>query len=297
MTETVVLTSGPAPQAVAVPRQRGPIAFVRRHPTVALGLALIAMMAVASALAPHLGTVDPIRFSPAQRLRPPSERFWFGTDSFGRDVYSRTMYGGRISLLVGFSVALLATTAGLAIGLIAGYLRTADAILMRLMDGLMAIPSILLAIAIIAITRASVRGVLLAITIPEIPRVVRLVRGIVLTLREQPYVEATRALGSGVPRILVRHLLPNTLAPLIVQATYICAVAILIEAALGFLGAGTPPEIPSWGNIMAEGRTNFQVGPWMILFPGAFLAVVVLAVNLVGDGLRDLLDPRFARRL
>jgi peptide/nickel transport system permease protein len=226
---------------------------------------------------PHLGTVDPIRFSPAQRLRPPSDRFWFGTDSFGRDVYSRTMYGGRISLVIGFSVALLATTVGLAIGLVAGYLRTADAILMRLMDGLMAIPSILLAIAIIAITRASVRGVLLAIAIPEIPRVVRLVRGIVLTLREQPYVEATRGLGSGLPRILLRHLLPNTLAPLTVQATYICAVAILIEAALGFLGAGTPPEIPSWGNIMAEGRTNFQVGPWMILFPGAFLALVVLA--------------------
>ena len=273
------------------------MAFVRRHPTVAFGLALIAVMAVVSALAPHLGTVDPIRFSPAQRLRPPSDRFWFGTDSFGRDVYSRTMYGGRISLIIGFSVALLATTVGLVIGLVAGYLRTADAILMRLMDGLMAIPSILLAIAIIAITRASVRGVLLAITVPEIPRVVRLVRGVVLTLREQPYVEATRALGSGIPRILGRHLLPNTLAPLTVQATYICAVAILIEAALGFLGAGTPPEIPSWGNIMAEGRTNFQVGPWMILFPGTFLAVVVLAVNLVGDGLRDLLDPRFARRL
>jgi peptide/nickel transport system permease protein len=297
MTEAVAVASGPAERAIGGRRRRGPMAFVRRHPTVALGLALIAVMAAVSVLAPHLGTVDPIRFSPAQRMRPPSDRFWFGTDSFGRDVYSRTMYGGRISLIVGFSVALLATTAGLAIGLVAGYLRTADAILMRLMDGLMAIPSILLAIAIIAITRASVRGVLLAITVPEIPRVVRLVRGVVLTLREQPYVEATRALGSGVPRILVRHLLPNTLAPLTVQATYICAVAILIEAALGFLGAGTPPEIPSWGNIMAEGRTNFQVGPWMILFPGTFLAVVVLAVNLVGDGLRDLLDPRFARRL
>jgi len=297
MTEAVAVAAGPVEQAAAGRRRRGPMAFVRRHPTVAFGLALIAVMAAASALAPHLGTVDPIRFSPAQRLRPPSERFWFGTDSFGRDVYSRTMYGGRISLLIGFSVALLATTAGLAIGLVAGYLRTADAILMRVMDGLMAIPSILLAIAIIAITRASVRGVLVAIAVPEIPRVVRLVRGIVLTLREQPYVEATRALGSGVPRILVRHLLPNTLAPLTVQATYICAVAVLIEAALGFLGAGTPPEIPSWGNIMAEGRTNFQVGPWMILFPGTFLAVIVLAVNLVGDGLRDLLDPRFARRL
>ena len=296
MTAAVQLADA-AERAAGEGRRRGPLAFVRRHPTVAFGLALIAAMAVVSALAPYLGTVDPIRFSPAQRLKPPSDRFWFGTDSFGRDVYSRTMYGGRISLVIGFSVALLATTVGLVIGLIAGYLRTADAILMRLMDGLMAIPSILLAIAIIAITRASVRGVLLAITVPEIPRVVRLVRGVVLTLREQPYVEATRALGSGVPRILGRHLLPNTLAPLTVQATYICAVAILIEAALGFLGAGTPPEIPSWGNIMAEGRTNFQVGPWMILFPGTFLAVVVLAVNLVGDGLRDLLDPRFARRL
>ena len=290
---TIDVAAGPAGER----RRKGLLAFARRHPTVALGLALIAAIALVSVLAPHLGTVDPIRFSPAQRLRAPSDRFWFGTDSFGRDVYSRTIYGGRISLVIGFSVALLATTVGLAIGLVAGYLRTADAILMRLMDGLMAIPSILLAIAIIAITRASVRGVLLAIAIPEIPRVVRLVRGIVLTLREQPYVEATRGLGSGLPRILVRHLLPNTLAPLTVQATYICAVAILIEAALGFLGAGTPPEIPSWGNIMAEGRTNFQVGPWMILFPGTFLALVVLAVNLVGDGLRDLLDPRFARRL
>lgn len=277
--------------------RRGPWAFVRRHPTVVLGLALILAMVAVSALAPHLGTVDPIRFSPAQRLRPPSERFWFGTDSFGRDVYSRTIYGGRISLVVGFSVAIIATTVGLAIGLVAGYIRAADAILMRIMDGLMAIPTILLAIALIAITRASIKSVLIAITVPEIPRVVRLVRALVLTLRELPYIEATRALGTGVPRILVRHLLPNTLAPLTVQATYICAVAILVEAVLGFLGAGTPPETPSWGNIMAEGRTNFQVGPWMILFPGAFLAVTVLAVNLVGDGLRDLLDPRLARRL
>jgi peptide/nickel transport system permease protein len=286
------------PGAAAAPAAgRGALGFVRRHPTVALGLAIILAMAAVSALAPYLHTVDPIRFSPARRLRPPSEAFWFGTDSFGRDVYSRVIYGGRISLAVGFGVAVLATVVGLAIGLVAGYVRLADALVMRVMDGLMAIPSILLAIALMAIARASVRSVLVAITVPEIPRVVRLVRGIVLTLREQPYVEATRALGAGVPRILIRHLLPNTLAPLTVQATYICAAAVLIEAALGFLGAGTPPEIPSWGNIMAEGRTNFQVGPWMILFPGAFLAVTVLAVNLVGDGLRDLLDPRLARRL
>ena len=255
-------------------------------------------MVVVSALAPYLGTVDPIRFSPAQRLKPPSERFWFGTDSFGRDVYSRTIYGGRISLLIGFSVALLATTVGLAIGLVAGYLRTADAILMRRdgrADGDPLDPPGHRDHRHHAGQRA--RRAAGHHAFRRSPAWSGSSGAIVLTLREQPYVEATRALGSGVPRILVRHLLPNTLAPLTVQATYICAVAVLIEAALGFLGAGTPPEIPSWGNIMAEGRTNFQVGPWMILFPGAFLAVIVLAVNLVGDGLRDLLDPRFARRL
>ncbi len=271
--------------------------FTRRHPTVVIGLVILLGVAVVAVGAPWLRTVDPIGFNPIHRLKPPSARFWFGTDSFGRDVYSRTLYGGRISLVVGLTVALASTLVGLAIGLVAGYLRTADAILMRVMDGLMAVPSILLAIALITVTRASVRSVLIAITIPEIPRVVRLVRGIVLTLREQPYVEAARALGQTVPWILARHLLPNTLAPLTVQATYICAAAVLIEAALGFLGAGTPPEIPSWGNIIAEGRTTFQVSPWAILFPGVFLATTVLAVNLVGDGLRDLLDPRLARRL
>jgi peptide/nickel transport system permease protein len=271
--------------------------FLRRQPTVALGLGLLAVVAALALLAPWLHTVDPVTFSPRSRLRPPSEQFWFGSDGFGRDVYSRTLYGGRISLLVGFGVAILASSLGLAIGLVAGYVRRADAVLMRVMDGLMAIPAILLAIALIAVTRASVQTVLLAITIPEIPRVVRLVRGIVLSLREQPYVEAATAIGSPIWTILVRHLLPNTLAPLTVQATYICAAAVLIEAALGFLGAGTPPEIPSWGNIMAEGRTSFQIGPWTILFPGVFLAATVLAINLVGDGLRDLLDPRIARRL
>ncbi len=284
----------PAARRTAAAR---PLGFLRGHPTVVLGLALLGGVALVAILAPWLHTVDPVTFSPVSRLKPPSERFWFGSDSFGRDVYSRTLYGGRISLLVGFGVALLSTTIGLCIGLVAGYLRTADAILMRVMDGLMAIPGILLAIALIALTRASVQTVLIAITIPEIPRVVRLVRGVVLTLREQPFIEAAIAIGTPLPTILARHLLPNTLAPLVVQATYICAAAVLVEAALGFLGAGTPPEIPSWGNIMAEGRNSFQVGPWTILFPGAFLAVTVLAINLVGDGLRDLLDPRIARRL
>ena len=286
-----------APAVTIHPRRSGVVPFVRRHPTVVAGLALIAVLALLAILAPYLHTVDPITFSPAHRLKPPSERFWFGTDGFGRDVYSRTMYGGRISLIIGFSVAILSTSVGLGIGLVAGYVRTVDTIVMRVMDGLMAIPSILLAIALITITKASLQSVLIAIAIPEIPRVVRLVRAIVLTLREQPYVEAATAIGSGLPKILVRHLLPNTLAPLIVQATYVCAAAVLIEAALGFLGAGTPPEIPSWGNIIAEGRTHFLVGPWMIFFPGLFLAATVLAINLVGDGLRDLLDPRIARRM
>jgi peptide/nickel transport system permease protein len=294
--DTAPVLDARAGEAPARPR-RTLGGLLRRHPTVAGGLGLIVLVMLVSFGAPGLGTVDPVRFNPINRNKPPSAQFWFGTDSFGRDVYSRTMYGGRISLLVGLSVALAATSIGLAIGLVAGYLRTADAVLMRVMDGLMAVPTILLAIAMMTVTRASVRSVILAITIPEIPRVVRLVRSVVLSLREQPYVEAATALGTSVPKILVRHLLPNTVAPLTVQATYICAAAILIEAALGFLGAGTPPEIPSWGNIIAAGRTSFQIGPWMILFPGLFLAVTVLAVNLVGDGLRDLLDPRIARRM
>jgi peptide/nickel transport system permease protein len=212
-------------------------------------------------------------------------------------LYSRVIYGGRISLIVGLSVAGLATLIGLAIGLVSGYLRAVDKVVMRVMDGMMAIPAIMLAIALIALSKASVVIVIVAVTLPEIPRVVRLVRSVVLTIREQTYIEAATAIGTSVPRIMWRHLLPNALPPLIVQATYICASAVLIEAALSFLGAGTPPEIPSWGNIMAEARPYFQLKPWMVLLPGLFLAVTVLAINLVGDGLRDMLDPRLARRM
>ena len=267
------------------------------HPTMVLGGVVLFLMIAAAIFAPFLFTVDPIRFNPIDRLRPPDAQNWFGTDMFGRDVYSRTVYGARISLTVGLVTAAISVTLGLFLGLISGYVRWLDAILMRIMDGLMAIPGILLAIALISLSGASLTTVIVAITIPEIPRVVRLVRAIVLSVREEPYVEAAVAAGTRLPLVLFRHVLPNTVPPLIVQATYICASAMLTESFLGFLGAGIPPEIPSWGNIMSEGRTYFQITPWMIFFPGVTLAITVMAVNVLGDGLRDRLDPRIAKKM
>ncbi len=269
---------------------------VQRNPTIALGVFLLVIL-LAMALAAPLIASDPFRQAPIYRLRPPSERFWFGTDQFGRDVFSRTVYGARVSLIVGFVVAAFASLIGLAIGLVCGYFRRIDGVVMRTMDGIMAIPSILLAIALITLTRPGLGIVIIAILIPEVPRVVRVVRSVVLSVRGQPYIESAIAGGTRNTRLLIRHILPNTLAPLIVQATYVCASAMLIEAGLSFLGAGVPPEIPSWGNIIAQGRTFFQIAPWSILIPGAFLAATVLAVNMLGDGLRDRLDPRLARRL
>ena len=296
-----------APQAAALPGEfedEGPRPgawgrfreYWRRHPTVVVGGGLLLAMGIIALAAPWIAP-DPLRLNPINRLKPPSGAFWFGADFLGRDVYARTVYGGQISLMVGIAVATIATAVGLTIGLLAGYIRWVDAVVMRIMDGLMAIPGILLAIALISLAGASITNVIIAITIPEIPRVVRLVRAVVLTVREQPYVEAAVSVGTRLPKILLKHILPNTLAPLIVQATYVCASAVVIEAILSFLGAGTPPEIPSWGNIMAEGRTYFQIAPWMIFFPGVFLAITVLAVNILGDGLRDSLDPRIARRM
>jgi peptide/nickel transport system permease protein len=269
----------------------------RRHPTVMIGVMLLLAMAAMALLAPYLGTIDPLAVAPVKRLRPPSELYWFGTDSYGRDVYSRTLYGARVSLTVGLSVAIFGTALGLAIGLVTGFVRRLDFVVMRVMDALMSMPPVLLAIALMALTKASLGNVILAITITEVPRVARLVRSVVLSLREQPFVEAAVAAGTGFWRILLRHILPNTIAPLLVQATYICAAAMITEAVLSFIGAGTSPEIPSWGNMMAEGRSYFQIKPYLVLFPGAFLSLTVLAVNLVGDGLRDALDPRLARRL
>jgi peptide/nickel transport system permease protein len=294
------MTVAPAELAIAAARaadRRGVATFIRRHPTIVLGGGLLLSMTLVAVFAPYLGTTDPQLLAPAQRLHWPSWQNWFGTDMLGRDVYSRTLYGARVSLTVGIGVALASCGGGLVIGLVAGFSRWADAILMRIMDGLMSIPSVLIAIALMALTRASLGNVILAVTIGETPRVSRLVRSVVLGLREQPFVEAAIAAGTGFFSILRRHILPNTLPPLLVQGTFTAASAMIVEAILSFLGAGTPPNIPSWGNIMAEGRSLFQVAYYIVLFPGAFLSLTVLAMNLLGDGLRDALDPRLSRRL
>ncbi|MCQ4160767.1 ABC transporter permease [Roseomonas sp. GC11] len=277
--------------------RKGFLGYLLRYPTIGIGGFLLLLMLCVAVFAPLLWTTDPTALAPALRTRAPSERFWFGTDMLGRDVYSRVLYGTRVSLSVGFGVAICASIVGLTIGLISGFVRWADSIIMRVMDGMMSIPSILLAIALMALTRGSVGNVILAITIAEIPRVSRLVRGVVLSLREQPYVDAAIACGTRTPVIIWRHILPNTLAPMTVQATYICASAMIAEAILSFIGAGTPPIIPSWGNIMAEGRALWQVKPYIVFFPAVFLSITVLAVNLLGDGLRDSLDPRLAKRV
>jgi len=284
--------------AVAAPARRHPVrAYVRRHPTIVIGAVLLALIAAMAIFAPYLGTVDPQALAPAERLQWPSAQHWFGTDMLGRDVYSRAVYGARVSLAVGLSVALLSTALGLMIGLVSGFNRWADAIIMRIMDGLMSIPAILIAIALMALTRASLKNVIIAITVAEVPRMTRLVRGVVLTLRELPFVEAATTCGTGAVRTLWRHILPNTLPPLFVQATFTAASAMIVEAILSFLGAGTPPNIPSWGNMMAEGRSWFEIADYIVFFPGAMLSVTVLAINLLGDGLRDALDPRLARRM
>ncbi len=310
--------SAPADIAAAVPRAKRPGALARaiRNKSAVFGAFILMLMTVIALAAPLLGTVDPVRIDPGCRNRAPGvdcmtrnasgQRVTvtplMGTDSLGRDVYSRVIYGARVSLLVGISVAAIAIAIGLVIGLVSGYFRWLDAVVMRVMDGLMAIPGILLAIGLVAAWRQGLWGgitlaVILAIVVPEIPRVVRLVRSVVLSIREEPYVEAAISVGTPTPLILIRHVLPNTIAPLIVQGTYICASAMLVEAILSFLGIGIPPQIPSWGNIMAEGRTLFRIAPHNILFPGIFLGLTVLAVNVLGDGLRDTLDPRMSKRV
>jgi peptide/nickel transport system permease protein len=282
-----------------------------RNPGVVAGAAILALMLSIALAAPWLGTVDAAAINPAVRNKLPGYQetlrnadgrestlvHHLGTDTLGRDVYSRVVYGARASLLVGASVALISVAIGLIIGLVAGYIRWLDGIVMRVMDGLMAIPAILLAIAVVSLSSTGLLAVIVAIVIPEIPRVVRLVRSVVLSVREEPYVEAAISVGTPTLPLIVRHILPNTVPPLIVQATYIAASAILIEAILSFLGVGIPPQTPTWGNIMAEGRALFRIFPHNILYPGILLALTVLAVNMLGDGLRDTLDPRMSKRL
>jgi len=280
--------------AAAPPRR---LRWLRKNLTLVLGLLLLLCMLVVALGAPWIATADPLDLDPSARLQPPDAEHYFGTDALGRDVFSRAVWGSRVSLIVALSVAGLATLFGVVIGLVAGFVRWADGIIMRVMDGLMAIPGILLAIALMAVTRASLSAVIVAITVPEIPRVVRLVRSLALTLREQLFVEAAHAVGARLPAILFGHVLPNIVAPLVVQATFVAASAVLIEASLSFLGVGVPAETPSWGNMMAEGRHVVAVGFHIILYPGILLAATVLAINMVGDGLRDALDPRLARQL
>jgi peptide/nickel transport system permease protein len=279
-------------------RQRGKArSFVRRYPTTTVGVLLLGVMVFIAIFAPYLGTVDPTIVTIKKRTLEPSAVYWFGTDMLGRDLYSRVMYGARVSLTVGFSVAMVSTITGTFIGLISGFIRVFDNVVMRITDALMSVPPILLAIALMTLTQASIQNVVIAISLADLPRVARLTRGVVLFLREQLYVEAAITSGTRVPMIIWRHILPNTLGPLIVSATFSGAAAMVTESALSFIGAGTPPTIPSWGNIMAEARTLWQVKPYIIFIPAIFLSVTVLAVNLLGDGLRDALDPRLAKRL
>jgi peptide/nickel transport system permease protein len=297
--------------ASASTKRRSLWALAVRNPSVIFGGVILLIMLAIAILAPVLGTVDPTRIDPAARNKKPGTEITFrlddgttakrvvlmGTDSLGRDVYSRVIYGTRVSLIIGVAVSACAVAIGLVIGLVSGYIRWLDGIIMRIMDGLMAIPGILLAIALVSIWRAGLITVIFAIVVPDVPRVVRLVRSVVLTVREEPYVEGAISVGTPTWTLMFRHILPNTVAPLIVQGTFIAAAAILAEAILSFLGIGIPPEIPSWGNIMAEGRTLFRVFPHNILYPGIFLALTVLAINIMGDGLRDTLDPKMSKKV
>ena len=309
--ESAAIISSESAEATEIKQQPSLWSRLLKHPSVVIGGVLIALIISLVPAAPFLTSLDPTDISPRNRNKPPGYmtvhkddegskyevKAVMGTDKLGRDVYARVIYGARVSLMVGVSVAVIAVSVGLFIGLFAGYFRLVDAIVMRVMDGLMAIPAILLAIALVSLSGASLFTVIVAIVIPEIPRVVRLVRSIVLSIREEPYVEAAISVGTPTVKILYRHVLPNTVAPLIVQGTFICGSAILLEAILSFLGVGVPPEIPTWGNIMAQGRDLFQIFPHSIFYPGIFLTLTVLAINMLGDGLRDTIDPRMSKEL
>ncbi|MGV2863925.1 ABC transporter permease [Achromobacter sp. AGC39] len=298
MSTSIHSIAGGAGVAPAI-RQRPASALVRTFSTwpVMAAMMMLAIIVLAAISANWLQMADPMAIDPMQRLKGFSAEHWFGTDAYGRDVLSRVVHGARISLMIGAGTAVAALIPGLALGVIAGHFRAADMVIMRVMDGIMSVPSILLAIALVAVTGASMLTVLIAIAVPEFPRVVRLVRGLILSLRDEPYVEAAISLGTPTHVLMRRHLVPNTVAPLIVQGTFIFASAMLSEAVMSFLGVGMPPEFPSWGNVIAEGRMYFQIKPELILLPGLFLALTVLSVNMLGDAMRDALDPKMARRV
>ncbi|RWQ17658.1 ABC transporter permease [Mesorhizobium sp.] len=269
--------------------------LARRHPLILVGGGLLVLLFILALAAP-LYAGDPLNMDPFKRLQPPSAEMWFGTDNLGRDVFARTVFGARMSLMVGLTSAVGAALGGALIGVLAGYNRVFDNIVMRVMDGLMSIPTILLAIALISLTGPGIGILIIAITIPQLPTITRLVRSAVLSVRERPYVEAALCGGARMPKVLWRHILPSTIPPLMVQSAIVCADAILTEAGLSFLGAGVPPEIPSWGNMISSSRLYLAIAPMTVFAPGICLAVMVLAVNLLGDGLRDLFDPRSKRR-
>lgn len=285
----------PDPSLRITPRRLGRN-LLRANPIIGIAVICLVVIVLMAIFAPLISPHDPQLLAPAQRLKAASAEYPLGTDAYGRDVLSRIIYGGRISLLIGLGSAVFSVAIGLLIGLVSGFFKWVDAVMMRVMDGLMAIPGILLAIAVVSLSGASLMTVLIAITIPEVPRVARLVRSVVLSAREEPYVEAAISVGTSLPKIMWRHLVPNTVAPLIVQGTYVCASAILTEAILSFLGCGISPEIPTWGNIMAEGRAFFQIKPSLIFWPGLLLSITILSVNLIGDAARDALDPRMKQR-
>lgn len=268
----------------------------RPHWTTVFALMIIVGFIGVAVFAPLIAPVEPTRINPMVRLQDSSIHYWLGTDAYGRDIFSRLAYGARVSLLVGAGATLGALIIGLPLGLIAGWFPRIDTVLMRMMDALMAIPGILLAIAIVALTKASLLTLIFAIMLPEIPQVVRLVRSRVLATVSEPYVQASILLHTPTLRLICRHLLPATVAPLIVQATFIYAAAILTEAALSFLGVGLGTEIPSWGNMMAEGRVYFAMKPWLIFWPALALSLCILSINLLGDALRDRLDPKLKGR-
>ncbi|WP_425330002.1 ABC transporter permease [Terrirubrum flagellatum] len=293
------MTAGVAPSLSPV-RVIAPPSLLRRigrQPGAAIGAVVLLLFVVAAIFAPLITGHDPTLLDPLARMKPPTGDHLFGTDRLGRDIFSRTIYSARISLSVASATTVLALLAGAALGMIAGYVRAFDALIMRIMDGVNAIPAVLLGIALMVLSGGAWITLVIAIALPKTPAVVRLIRSVVLTVREEPYIEAAIALGTSTPRILARHVLRNVIAPMIVIGSYVAASAIMAEAMLSFLGAGTPPEIPSWGNMITENRAVFQIAPWGVFFPSIFLGVAVWSVNLVGDGLRDMLDPRLAKGL